>query len=302
MRFIRFNSPASGPRLGYLRDDKTVIDLTGASKGSFLSFLDLLIKKEEIQSSLTSVVESILENAAVENELNYSDLASLPIASQSEHLLLPIIPPEVWAAGVTYKRSVEARMEESQVQDVYDRVYSAERPEIFFKSTADRVVGYGEKIGLRKDSKCIVPEPELGVVLGINLEIVGYIIGNDLTSRDIEGENPLYLPQAKIFRNSCALGPIIASCEAVSNPYDLEIICDIIRDNKTVFSDKASTGKLNRKIEDLVAFLGRDNPIFPGTVLLTGTCIVPPDSFSLIPGDTVKIAIEPMGVLANEVG
>ncbi len=302
MRFVRFDSPEKGARLGYLRDDSSVIDFTTASSGRFTSFLDLLVEGNSKQLPLVDVVTSLLKGESAPERYSYTDLAHLPAGKNTEHLLLPLLPPEVWAAGVTYKRSVEARMEESQVHDVYDRVYHAERPEIFFKSTAKRVIGYGQNLGLRSDSKSIIPEPELGLVLGFNREIVGYIIGNDLTTRDIEGENPLYLPQAKIFKNSCALGPIVATCEAVANPYDLEITCDIVRSDQLVFSDKANTAQLKRKLENLVQFLGRDNLIFPGTVLLTGTCIVPPDSFSLMAGDIVKIGIEPMGVLVNPVG
>jgi len=196
---------------------------------------------------------------------------------------------------------VEARMAESKTSDIYDRVYAAPRPELFLKATAARVVGSGDTIGVRSDSSSMVPEPELGLVLGANLQIIGYISGNDMTARDIEGENPLYLPQAKIFNHSCALGPVLALSEAIPDPYNLNITCAIYRNGETVFSDKANTGQLNRKLDELVSYLGRNNTILPGTVLLTGTCIVPPDSFTLLPGDLVEIAIDHLGVLSNRV-
>jgi 2-dehydro-3-deoxy-D-arabinonate dehydratase len=301
MRFVRFNLPQSGPRLGYINQDEQVIDLTGATGGRISSFLELLEESMKEGCSAVAFAEKSCSTEPDFAKYNYAELARVPFDEKKPHLILPLIPPEVWAAGVTYKRSVEARMEESQVKDVYDRVYIADRPELFFKSTAARVVGHGDTIGLRSDSNCIVPEPELGLVLGPDLKIVGYIIGNDVTSRDVEGENPLYLPQAKIFNNSCSLGPIIATADEIADPYNLEIKCEIYRDRDLVFSGEANTSQLNRKFEKLIDYLGRNNPIFPGTVLLTGTCIVPPETFTLISGDIVNISIDHLGVLTNQV-
>lgn len=301
MRFVRFNLPQSGPRLGYLNQEEQVIDLTGATEGRISSFLELLEESRKEGFSTAAFTEEACRNETDSTKYSYAELAQLPFDQKKPHLILPLVPPEVWAAGVTYKRSVEARMEESQVKDVYDRVYIADRPEIFFKSTAARVVGHGDTIGLRSDSKCTVPEPELGLVLGPELKIIGYIIGDDVTSRDVEGENPLYLPQAKIFNNSCSLGPIIATVDEIADPYNMEIKCEIYRDRDLVFSGEANTSQLNRKFEKLIDYLGRNNPVFPGTILLTGTCIVPPETFTLISGDIVNISIDHLGVLTNQV-
>lgn len=301
MRLIRFYLQGKGAKLGILGDDNNVVDFTQLSKGDFNSVQDLIKESSKSSLSIKQIIDDRLSKNPPKEYLNYDDLFSAHPGGEGPHLLLPIVPPEVWAAGVTYKRSVEARVHESQVKDVYDRVYDAVRPEIFMKSTAARVAGPGEKIGIRSDSEWMVPEPELGVVLGENLNIIGYIIGNDVSSRDIEGENPLYLPQAKIFKNSCSLGPVLALAEAVTDPYNLNIKCDIYRDGSLVFSDSANTNQLKRKLDELVAYLGRDNTVFPGTVLLTGTCIVPPDSFSLKTGDVVKISIDFLGELSNQV-
>ncbi|MGO4527918.1 fumarylacetoacetate hydrolase family protein [Paenibacillus sp. 2TAF8] len=222
------------------------------------------------------------------------------------HIVNPIEAPEVWAAGVTYQRSREARNYEAtdgklDANTFYDKVYDAERPEIFFKSTAARTIGPNEAVTLRSDSTWQIPEPELGLVLASDGSIVGYIAGNDMSCRDIEGENPLYLPQAKIWRNSCSIGPAIRLAETVKNPYDLNIVCEIYRNGEVVVRSDASTSDLNRKLDDLVSFLARDNDLFDGTVLLTGTNIVPPNDFTLEPGDHIEISISGIGTLMNPV-
>jgi 2-dehydro-3-deoxy-D-arabinonate dehydratase len=210
-----------------------------------------------------------------------------------------VAPVEVWAAGVTYERSREARMHESAERDVYQRVYDAERPELFLKATGPRVVGPGAPVGLRSDSNWQVPEPEIGIVLGASGEIVGYTLGNDMSSRDIEGDNPLYLPQAKIFAASCALGPIVVAARDIADPYDLDVTLQIERDGTTVFEDATTTARLHKQFDVLSAYLRRDNWIAPGTVLLTGTGIVPPDDFTLEVGDVVEIGCSAIGVLRN---
>ena len=216
------------------------------------------------------------------------------------HLRAPVRPEEVWAAGVTYERSRDARMEESKEKDVYDRVYEAERPELFFKATGRRVVGPGERVGLRSDSKWQVPEAEVAVVLSAEGRgILGYTLGNDMSSRDIEGANPLYLPQAKIFADSCALGPLVTSSAAIADPYDIVVRMRIERRRETVFEDESSTARLHQRFDDLVSYLARDNSIPGGTVLLTGTGIVPPEEFALEPGDLVSISAEGLGTLRN---
>ncbi len=218
--------------------------------------------------------------------------------------LAPIGNQEVWAAGVTYFRSRDARMEESKSAgggDFYDRVYSAPRPELFFKATPHRVVGPTGTVSLRSDSKWSVPEPELTLLVTPGAKIVGYTIGNDMSSRDIEGENPLYLPQAKVYDRSCALGPcILLSDEPL--PKDTEIRLDISRASQTEFSASTTLECLKREPKELVAFLFRNNSFPVGCFLLTGTGIVPPDSFTLLAGDEIRITIPPIGTLLNRVG
>lgn len=221
-------------------------------------------------------------------------------------LLVPVVAEEVWAAGVTYELSREARNAEVQTQgpvaiSYYDKVYDADRPEIFFKSTAARTRGPNEHVCIRNDSNWQVPEPELGLVIDRSGTIIGYTIGNDMSCRDIEGENPLYLPQAKVWRNSCSIGPAIRLAETVEDPYDFTITCRIYRDGVKATEGTASTGQLKRKFDELVSYLVRDNLVFDGTVLLTGTCIVPPDDFTLRAGDRIEIEISGIGTLVNEV-
>jgi 2-dehydro-3-deoxy-D-arabinonate dehydratase len=216
------------------------------------------------------------------------------------HLRSPVRPDEVWAAGVTYERSRAARMHESTEKDIYQRVYEAERPELFFKATGRRVVGPGARVGLRGDSQWQVPEAEIAVVLSAGgREILGYTLGNDMSSRDIEGANPLYLPQAKIFAGCCALGPLVTSTAAIVDPYGIALHLVIERNSEVVYEDESSTARLHVRLDELTAYLARDNPIPPGTVLLTGTDMVPPDDFTLESGDVVKISAGELGTLRN---
>jgi 2-dehydro-3-deoxy-D-arabinonate dehydratase len=216
-------------------------------------------------------------------------------------LVIPIVPPEVWGAGVTYLRSREARELETKVKGIYELVYDAERPEIFFKATSSRCVGPSETAYIRSDTRWAVPEPELALVLGPKHEIAGFTIGNDLSARDIEGENPLYLPQAKIYRGSCALGPTITLRGSISDPMNIEIRMRILRIGREVFRGSINTSKMKRRLEELVEYLVRDNVIPAGTVLLTGTGIVPPDNFTLKDGDLVEIEADGIGVLKNPI-
>jgi 2-dehydro-3-deoxy-D-arabinonate dehydratase len=218
-------------------------------------------------------------------------------------ILAPIVSQEVWAAGVTYYRSRNARMEESKTAgggSFYDLVYAADRPELFFKATGRRVVGPNAAVRIRSDAKWSVPEPELTLLINPSGEIIGYTIGNDMSSRDIEGENPLYLPQAKVYDGSCALGPcILLSPEPLSK--STTIALQISRSGKTVFSDTTTLAELKRDPKQLAAFLFRDNSFPHGAFLMTGTGIVPGDDFTLASGDTIRIAIEGIGLLENVV-
>jgi 2-dehydro-3-deoxy-D-arabinonate dehydratase len=221
----------------------------------------------------------------------------------SAQVLAPIVNQEVWAAGVTYYRSRSARMEESKDAgggDFYDRVYFAERPELFFKATASRVAGPDSLVRIRSDARWSVPEPELTLLLNSYGEIVGYTVGNDMSSRDIEGENPLYLPQAKVYDRSCALGPcILVASEAL--PSSTAIHLEIHRKAQLEFAGATTLAELKRTPGTLADYLFRDNSFPFGAFLMTGTGIVPPDSFTLEGGDIIRITIEPIGTLINEV-
>jgi 2-dehydro-3-deoxy-D-arabinonate dehydratase len=238
--------------------------------------------------------------ASVAHDLIDDSARNLPLRDLT--LLPPLDAQEVWAAGVTYKRSQEARERESAgAAHFYDLVYSAARPELFLKAAAHHVVGPGGRIRVRRDSRWTVPEPELALVLSPRLKLVGYTIGNDMSARDIEGENPLYLPQAKIYDHACALGPVITLTESMPAPDRVSIRLAIERRGQRVFEGTTSLTAMARPLEDLIHWLGRENSFPNGAVLLTGTGIVPPDDFSLVSGDAVHIDITGIGRLTNVV-
>ncbi|MBN1238234.1 MAG: fumarylacetoacetate hydrolase family protein [Gammaproteobacteria bacterium] len=224
-------------------------------------------------------------------------------APAEAELCAPIQTQEVWAAGVTYLRSRTARMEEAKSAgggDFYDRVYDAERPEIFFKATPHRVVGPGGQVRIRGDSTWNVPEPELTLAINAAGRIFGFSIGNDMSSRDIEGENPLYLPQAKTYAGSAALGPcLVISEQPPGKETQIEIV--IARRGRTVFSGSTDIGQMKRPLQTLAEYLYRDNAFPCGAWLMTGTGVVPPDAFTLEHGDEIRITIEPVGTLTNTV-
>ncbi|MEK3722378.1 fumarylacetoacetate hydrolase family protein [Paenibacillus sp. FSL H8-0034] len=289
MRIIRYTNAQSLPQLAAVNEQDAVYNLEQAD------FISLVNEARDAGKSLLEFVQALVSGTS-------------PIAVKLDQLelLVPIEAPEVWAAGVTYERSREARNYEAtggkmDASTFYDKVYDAVRPEIFFKSTAARTVGPGDYVQLRSDSEWQVPEPELGLVLDSVGTILGYTIGNDMSCRDIEGENPLYLPQAKMWKRSCSIGPAILLEEAVADPYQFQITSTIYRDGEKVVEGTASTGQLKRKLEELVSFLVRDNEVFAGTVLLTGTCIVPPNEFTLANGDRIDIEISGIGTLINPV-
>tara|TARA_B100001029_G_scaffold31466_1_gene23503 strand:+ start:8121 stop:8996 length:876 start_codon:yes stop_codon:yes gene_type:complete len=215
-------------------------------------------------------------------------------------ILSPIFPQEVWAAGVTYSDSMRERQAESDTPDVYAKVYSADRPEIFFKGTGERMQGPNEELGIREDSGWDVPESELAVVI-INGEIAGYTIGNDMSSRSIEGENPLYLPQAKVYNKSFSLGPCIVSKDEIEDPQNLNVELSITRKENIVFQGESSTSEMKRNVYELVEWLQKSNDLPQDAVLMTGTGIIPPQDFTLNEGDIVSISIEKIGTLTNKI-
>jgi 2-dehydro-3-deoxy-D-arabinonate dehydratase len=251
---------------------------------------DQLLTQDDLESYLKKSLKNPMDAAS------FADI---------EHLLLaPIGSQEVWASGVTYYRSRNARMEEAKTAgggDFYDRVYLAERPELFMKATPNRVVGHRGKVAIRKDATWSVPEPELTLLANPGGKIVGYTIGNDMSSRDIEGENPLYLPQAKVYDRCCALGPAILISEEPI-PTSTEIHMQILRAGNPVFTGSTTLTELKRKFSVLLEYLYRDNAFPHGCFLLTGTGIVPPDEFALQQKDEIRITITGIGTLVNTVG
>jgi 2-dehydro-3-deoxy-D-arabinonate dehydratase len=230
------------------------------------------------------------------------DTKTKPIAVGEVTLLAPIDGQEVWAAGVTYKRSQVARMEESESgASHYDKVYTAPRPELFFKATPHRVAGPGEPLRVRADSQWSVPEPELALVISSEGKLVGFTVGNDMSARDIEGENPLYLPQAKLYNQCCGLGPCILLPEQPLDRPATKIKLTIVRSGKTAFAGETDLGQMKREFDELIGWLTRENDLPTGAFLLTGTGIVPPDEFTLKHGDLVSISIDGIGTLTNPI-
>ncbi|AEH38400.1 fumarylacetoacetate hydrolase family protein [Halopiger xanaduensis] len=276
------------PRLAAKTGD-TLYDLTDA-KPQLRTFEDLLTTATITDESLDTITDRLLEDAT---ELS-SDVRS------DGAVAAPVSSGEVWAAGVTYRISEEARKAESSMEDMYIDVYDSERPEVFFKATPSRTVGPDERVGIRADSEWDVPEPELGVVLSDG-EIVGYTIGNDMSSRSIEGRNPLYLPQAKVYDRCCSLGPCVRSAESLDDPHDLEMWMTISRDGEVLYDDSTNTGKMVRSVEELVDCYTSHNAVPEVSVLLTGTSLVPDDDFTLREGDLIEIGVEDIGTLSNTV-
>lgn len=256
--------------------------------------------RRSLDELLTEPNLAAAARAAVGDRLcRAEDVAAGP--GTAPFLRAPIESQEAWAAGVTYRRSQEARKVEAGGADFYDRIYASERPEIFLKATRARTVGPGDDVGIRADSRWNVPEPELALVLNRDLAIVGFTIGNDMSSRDIEGANPLYLPQAKVYDRCLGLGPTIVTADEIADPLALDIHLRIVRAGSVAFEGGTSTAKLNRTLAELCAYLGRCHTFAVGAILLTGTGVVPPDAFTLAPGDVVTVRIEGIGELTNTV-
>lgn len=251
------------------------------------------------------VPEHTLFDLIKRSEKEGTPLPAMASAMMSSHPepaipLIPITPREVWACGCTYETSAAFRDAEHNTREgFYAHVYKSERPEIFFKGTARVCVGPGQDIGIRSDSRFTAPEPELAVVLGSKGRIVGYTIANDVSAWDIERENPLYLPQSKVYTACCALGPVIVTADSIADPRALDMTCNIRRGEDTVFSGETSTARLGRAIQSLIDYLLRANPVPAGSVLLTGTGIIVPESAALAPGDVVSIRVPEIGQLTN---
>lgn len=299
IQLCRYYVPDVGVRLGTILNGQ-VHDLTASQNPDFASlhaWLELATQVG-VAAAIDQTVRAVadLPSVCTWNDLQY------PQDRLTPHLLVPLDRQEVWACGVTYRRSRDAREEESKRIGVYDKVYEADRPEIFFKATPHRVVGDRDTIAVRADSNWTVPEPEVTVLLTSTLDIVGYAVGNDVSSRDIEAENPLYLPQAKIYLGCCAIGPSITLAPYFEAELIAGIEMTIRRAGKVVFRGETDTSQMKRSVTELIEYLGRDNTFPNGVFLMTGTGIVPPDYFSLQTGDLIEISIDRIGRLTNRVG
>jgi len=299
MKYYRTIRSGTQHRLAVETESGRLADLTSIDES--LDDLNVLVTEASLSgASIDSYTQKLLESGSAET------LSIEQVVEDSRHktgdtwLNRPFDFSEVWAAGVTYKTSEMERRRESDTPDVYSKVYTADRPELFLKATSDRCVGPFDSVGIRGDSTWNVPEPELVFVLSEG-QIIGYTAGNDMSSRSIEGENPLYVPQAKVFDRCCAIGPCFVTATTISDPHNLMIYCTICRDGSEVFSGQASTSQMARKCWDLAEWLQRHNTIPILTPVFTGTSIVPPSGFTLEEGDSITIDIDGIGKLENNV-
>jgi 2-dehydro-3-deoxy-D-arabinonate dehydratase len=292
MHLFQVTSADGTVRLG-LRDGERARVLARPHQGISTS-LDLLLGMEARRVDGAEWTRSAAGAGAFEDAA-WADLAA---ARGPHRLAVPLTPPEVWGAGVTYRRSADFREEGS---GIYDKVYVAERPELFYKASPSRCAGPGQPIGRRRDSGFTASEPEVALVVGATGGILGFTLANDVSAWDIERENPLYLPQSKVYDGCFSFGPVIVTADEVKDPYALEVTCQVRRDGRTVFSGSASTSQLKRQFPELVEWLRRSNAVPPGTVLSTGTGIIQPMEVGLEAGDVVVIACPEIGELSNTV-
>ena len=299
MRYYKLITSNGDTRLTVEAHEGVLSDLTSVDE-DLTEIDDLALASALSGSSIDDIATRLLESG----QPDVYNLAQIIEDSRDGagdfRLDRPIEPPEVWAAGVTYKTSEMERRMESDTPDVYSKVYTSERPELFLKATPDRCVGPFESVGIRGDSSWNVPEPELAFVL-YRGTIIGYTIGNDMSSRSIEGENPLYLPQAKVFDRCCSIGPCFITADGSFDPYKLGVQCLINRDGEEIFSGETNTSHMARTCEELAGWLQKYNFVPNMTTVLTGTAIVPPPEFTLQEGDVVVITIEGIGTLENDV-
>ena len=297
MRYYSLVSTDGDARLVAEKPGVMALDLTSVEP-ELTDLADLLLASYLSGESVDEIADEII-GSGIPDGFDLGEVMDLSRSGEGYYRLdRPFEPSEVWAAGVTYKTSELERQRESDTPDVYARVFRAERPELFFKATPDRCVGPFELVGVRGDSDWSVPEPELAFVL-YRGEIAGYTIGNDMSSRSIEGQNPLYLPQAKMFDRCCAIGPCFVPADNL-DPSNLAITCAILRNGEIVWSDQTSTSQMARTCEELADWLQRHNYVPDLTTVLTGTAIVPPPEFTLMEGDVVRISVEGIGELENE--
>jgi 2-dehydro-3-deoxy-D-arabinonate dehydratase len=300
MKLCQFFVPGKGKRVGIVAAD-TVLDVTAPRDG--VSSVLELIEDTGTAAALERRVRALAKTPRA--RLPYASLDRPPSPRQA-HLLAPIDPPEVWGAGITYRRSREYyeahnTQETGRTKGIYDFVYESERPELFFKATASRTMGPNAAIGVRADSTLTASEPELAVVLGRDGAIVGYTIGNDLSAWDIERANPLFLPQSKVFDGCFACGPTLVTAAEVADPQALELTCTVLRGGRAIYQGRVNTKEMKRPCVELVAWLCKSNTCPAGTVLSTGTGILVPDEHALAEADVVEITLDAVGTLRNPV-
>lgn len=296
MRLVQFFVPELGKRVGVV-EGEAVVDITEVAPTTLTLLERAIAEGKSFEAKAKEALDEARGRGA--QTVDFNSLQNPP-SPDKPHLLLPIDAAEVWGAGVTYKRSAEERDLDSQT-DIYTRVYFSDRPELFFKATLPRcALPFGE-IGIRSDSEFTAVEAEVAVVIGSDNRPVAFTLCNDVSAWDIERANPLYLPQSKIYAGCCSFGPMLVTAEQIADPYSIVVRCRVIRDGKVVFEGEASTAQLSRRYEELIAFLRRDNPIPIGTVLTTGTGIMPPPEAALQDGDIVEIESPQLGKLVNRV-
>jgi 2-dehydro-3-deoxy-D-arabinonate dehydratase len=285
MKVLQVADGSGAVRLAFLEGDR--VSVLAAPHQGIATALDFLV----------AAGEGGLDAAAWRKAASF-DETSWDALVAGGRLALPVTPPEVWGAGVTYKRSADFREEGS---GIYDRVYDAPRPELFFKATAARCVAHGQAIGRRRDSTFTASEPEMAIVIGASGTILGFTLANDVSAWDIERDNPLYLPQSKVYLGCFAMGPVIVTPDAIADPLALDLHCSVDRAGREVFAGSASTGQLKRPLAELVGWLRASNPTPAGTVLSTGTGIIQPMDVGLEEGDVVSISCPEIGTLTNPV-
>jgi 2-dehydro-3-deoxy-D-arabinonate dehydratase len=295
MKLVQVFDPKRGIQAAKLEGTR-VFPVVYEQKG-IRSLLDLVQYAAAVKMELHEVVEELVSKEPLAS--SWESLNVTPDSNRA-HLAIPIHAPEVWACGVTYKKSAEFRDEDAQTsKGIYDYVYFAKRPELFFKGRAGHCTGTNDFIGLRSDSKFTAVEPELAVLIDASRSVLGYMVANDVSAWDIERENPLYLPQSKIFRGCCALGPVLLTADEVPDPYSFKVSCSIRRGTGILFSGETTVGMMKRRIDELIDFLFLANTIPDGTVLLTGTGIIQTEEAALQEKDVVEITIPEIGTLRN---
>ncbi len=297
MKFVQYYDPGKGTGVGIVQGN-TVIDLT-ENNPDVETVNDLLQVASAARMSIADLADRMLDGAEELTEYTYDLLDTEPDGGVM-HLIMPIIAPEVWGFGVTYQRSASIRDVDS-ARTIYDQIYESDRPEAFFKATPSRCSGPNGPICIRSDSTLTATEAELGYVVGDDGEIIGYTLCNDVSAWDIERENPLYLNQSKTYFGCCAFGPTLITPDELTDPYDVEITCEIIRGGTSVYKESANTSQLAKRFEQLNDYLFRNNPIPTGTLVSTGTGIMIPNDLSMEEGDIIKISADEIGMLSNTV-